>query len=100
MMDDAQLAARKRVLQAQSAQLRQSLLMQVDEQLGPPLAWVDRARSVAGWLGQRPWVLLAAGAAMVVWQPRGVLRWAKRGLWAWQMWQQLKRPDATRLPKA
>lgn len=99
MMDDAELATRKRLLQAQSAVLRQTWLAQVDEQLGPPLAWVDRARSVAMWLGQRPWVLVAAGAAVVVWRPTGVLRWAKRGLWAWQMWQQLKSTPVSRLPK-
>lgn len=54
----------------------------------------DRAARVAqdgkAFALQHPWAIAAVVAAVVIFKPRSVLRWAKRGLSAWRAWHSLQ----------
>jgi hypothetical protein len=82
----SELALRKRMLRQRSAVLRHTLAVQVNTQVAPALGLADRAVSSARWLGRHPQWLVAAGVALAVWRPAGLLRVATRGVWLWKTW--------------
>lgn len=84
------LAARKWRLQARSAMLRGVLAEQLSRTLTPACTAADRARAGMAWLHGHPALTVGAAAALLVWRPRGVWRWCRRGWAAWQLWQRLQ----------
>ncbi|MDO9237912.1 MAG: YqjK family protein [Aquabacterium sp.] len=90
------LALKKRMLRQRSAVLRRTLAVQVGERVSPLMGMADRVVASGRWLRQHPAWLVGAGVALLVWRPKGLTRWAGRGLWLWQTWQRLQ-PTVTQL---
>lgn len=86
----AELALKKRMLRQRSAVLRHALALQVNARVAPLAGLADRAVTTGRWLGRHPYWVVAAAAALAVWQPRGLARLAGRGLWLWQTWQRVQ----------
>lgn len=79
----AQLAFRKETLVARAALQRD----QIENALRPwrqPLAVADKAVEAYGFLKRHPAIVAALVAALVIWQPRRLLRWTARGWVAWR----------------
>lgn len=85
-----ELALKKQRLQFDSETLRNRL---ADNSFFiPPLCTgFDLVRAGWRWLKARPAIPVAVGVALVVSRPRGVWRWARRGVGAWQAWQKARR---------
>ena len=67
----------------------------------PPLcAGADRLRDGLHWLAERPAVPVAAGVALLVARPRGVLRWGRRAWFGWQAWRRARDLAGDLLAKA
>ena len=85
-----ELALKKQRLQFDSETLRNRLVYSTS--FVPPLcAGFDQVRAGWQWLKARPAIPVAVGVALLVSRPRGVWRWARRGLGAWQVWQKARR---------
>jgi hypothetical protein len=54
------------------------------------LAAVDVVREGARWLGRHPEWLVGTAVALLVARPRLLLRWARRGFFAWQVWRKVR----------
>lgn len=78
-----ELALRKQRLQLRSAQLRADFAADAAA-FEPLFAAGDRARDAMYWLRSHPEIPVGAGVALLVARPRRLLRWARRGLVAWQ----------------
>lgn len=78
-----ELALRKQRLQLRSAQLRADFAADAAA-FEPLFAAGDKVRDAALWLKGHPEVPVGAGVALLVARPRRLLRWARRGLLAWQ----------------
>lgn len=87
--DAAERAARKRLLLARSAVLRLTLSHQLGQSVKPALRTLDRADLGWRWLKAHPLVWLGAGAALLVWRPRGVPALAGQAWGLWRLWRQL-----------
>jgi hypothetical protein len=55
-----------------------------------PLNMADRVIDGARWLRRHPEWPVGVAAVVVVARPRLLLRWAGRGLWAWQIWRRAR----------
>lgn len=99
-LDD--LALKKRTLRLRSAMLRQTFADQIGQGVAPALDMADRVIVGGQWLRRHPVWLVVPAVALLVLRPRflagglagslapTVLRWAGRGLWAWQTWTRLR----------
>lgn len=83
MSSPLELALKKQRLALRSASLRQSLAAD-GQPLVPVFATADKVVDGVHWLQERPVVLAAAAALVVVLKPRAVLRWGRRGFFAWR----------------
>lgn len=92
----AELALKKRMLQQRSLVLRCALGAQVSVGLAPALSSLDKVMSAGRWLRRHPAWLVGGAVALLVWRPKGLVRWAGRGVWVWQTWIKL-RPALARL---
>jgi len=84
-----ELALKKQRLQIRSAALRETL----GEHAGywrPAFAVADRVHAGIRWLQRHPALPVAVLVALLVARPRGVLRWLKRGFFAWQSLNKLQ----------
>lgn len=86
---DLDLQTRKLMLQQRSAVLRELLAVQWQQTTGPVRGGLDRAQQVGSWLKGHPWWVGAAVLGLMIWRPKGMVRWMSRGLSAWQAWQHL-----------
>lgn len=84
------LALKKQRLQLKSAALREQWLAHAAG-LQPLCAGVDRINDGVRWVREHPQAVLntavATGAALLVARPRTLLRLARRGFVAWQLWR-------------
>ncbi len=78
-----ELALRKQRLQLRSAQLRADIAADAAA-FEPLFAAGDKVRDGARWLKHHPEVAVGTGVALLVARPRALMRWARRGLFAWQ----------------
>lgn len=78
-----ELALKKQRLQMQSAALRDNLAVH-GRALQPVFAIADRGLAVVRWVRHNPALPVATVVALLVARPRGVLRWLRRGWFAWQ----------------
>ncbi len=56
----------------------------------PLFSATDRLRAGLHWLRRHPLLPVASLVALMVARPRGVLRWARRGFFAWQALRRLR----------
>lgn len=78
-----ELALRKQRLQLRSAQLRADFA--ADAAAFEPLFDAgDKLRDAIAWLKRHPEIPAGAAVALLVARPHRLLRWARRGLVAWQ----------------
>lgn len=56
----------------------------------PAFAAADRVRAGLHWLRRHPLLPVTTLVAVMVARPRGVLRWARRGFFAWQALRRLR----------
>lgn len=89
MSREVELALKKQHLRYKSAALRAAL---VDDcmALSPTFNTIDRIGAGVGWVRRHPQVLVGLAVALVVARPRAVLRWARRGFFAWQAVRRLR----------
>lgn len=78
-----ELALKKQRLQLRSAQLRADFAADAAA-FAPLFTAGDRVRNGARWLKSHPEVAVGTGVALLVARPRALMRWARRGLFAWQ----------------
>jgi hypothetical protein len=83
------LATERALLRVRSGLLRDQLAAEA-EGWKNPLAMADRVVDGARWLRQHPEVPVGVVAVLAVTRPRVLLRWAGRGVWAWQLWRRAK----------
>lgn len=79
-----ELAERRKRLIVQASAQRGEL----EEALRPlraPIAVADQSLAVLAYLRSHPGILLAAGAALLLWRPTGVFRWLGRGFTVWRL---------------
>lgn len=86
---DLDLQTRKLMLQQRSAVLRELLVVQWQQTTGPVRGGLDRAQQVGSWLKGHPLWVGAAVLGLMIWHPKGMVRWMSRGRSAWQAWQHL-----------
>jgi hypothetical protein len=94
------LAARRAELIARADDERRQLAQDLAP-LNSALHVADTGWSIARWLRERPMILAAASAAFAtlagrkprqsIGRLRGVMRWARLGLGAWQAWRWVSR---------
>lgn len=77
---DAALAQRKQALVTRSAALRAQCAAQADALLQPVCGWVDRAGKLVHGVKRHPWLVLGAGAGLLMLGRRGRMR-AGGGAW-------------------
>ena len=92
-----ELALKRQRLQIRSAALRENFSA-CAAGWKPVLALADRGNAALQWLRRHPAAPVAALVALLVARPRMVLRWAQRGLFAWQMLRKLRELLAPALP--
>lgn len=83
MSSTLELALKKQRLVLRSASLRQSLAAD-SQSLMPVFAAADKVVAGVHWLQERPVVVAAAATLVVLLKPRVVLRWGRRGFFAWR----------------
>ena len=87
-----ELALKKQRLQLRAATQR-VMILQALESTAPAFGAAEKIRSgwhcAAHWAKAHPEWLAGIGAALLVTRPRGVFRWASRGLLAWRAWRKL-----------
>lgn len=81
--------ARRQQLQLRSAELRNHLAVEA-QAFQAPMAMADRVGAGASWLVSHPEWPLGALVLVVIFRPRVLLRWAGRGVWAWQLWRRVR----------
>jgi hypothetical protein len=89
MSVEVELALKKQRLQFRSAELRERFA-EYAFGVSPVLKAGDAVVDGVRWVKRHPEVLAAAGVALVVVRPRGVVRWARRGVAAWQAWGRVR----------
>lgn len=87
--DEAERAARKRLLLARSAVLRLSLSQQLHQGLQPAWRTLDRADQGWRWLRAHPWVWAGAAAVLLVWRPKAAPAVASRAWGVWRWWRRM-----------
>jgi len=85
-----ELKLKKERLLAESA-ARRSDLARHARGLEPVFRAADRVRDGVSWLRRHPALPVAVLAALVVARPRGIVRWARRGIVAWQVLRRANR---------
>ena len=85
-----ELALKKQRLQFESATLRGRLAHNVSF-VGPLCGGVDQIRRGWRWTKEHPAIPVALAVALIVSRPRGMWRWLRRGVGAWQLWQRVRR---------
>ncbi len=83
------LALRKQRLQMQSADLRTTLAGQAAV-WKPAFHLADQAHAGWIWLRRNPALPVAVLVATLVARPSGMLRWVRRGWFAWRSWRKLR----------
>lgn len=78
-----ELALKKQRLQIRSAALRTDFSSHAAA-WRPVFAIADQGQAALLWLRRHPAVPVAVLVALLVARPRGLLRWLKRGFFAWQ----------------
>ena len=89
MNPQQRLWLRRQQLLRQSSELRDRLQAH-SAGLVPVLRGADRAWAAGIWLREHPLLPLAAVLLLALRRPRGVLRWARRGWSAWQLWRRVR----------
>ena len=83
MKSIAEIRARREQLIADAARQRDEFSRNYSTLEGPARL-VDRGIGLVGWLRKRPLVVGVVTAVLVVIRPRGALKLAGRGLFAWR----------------
>ena len=83
-----ELALKKQRLQIASETLRAEFGLYATG-LTPAFNGADTAVEGARWLRRNPQLVVAAGVALVVIQPKRAWRWARRAFVGWQVWRKL-----------
>ena len=78
-----ELALKKQRLQMRSAALRDNLADHA-RVLQPLFGFADRCLAAGRWLRQNPALPVATLVALLVARPRSLLRWLRRGWFAWK----------------
>lgn len=87
---DVDLATRKLLLQQRSAVLRELLAVQLAQTVAPVIHTADRVQVGSKWIKRHPvWVAVAV-MGLLVWRPRGALKWAGKAWTLWQTWQRME----------
>jgi hypothetical protein len=86
-MDDLNEIARRKERLIARCEAQRGIIAEVFRDLRQPIAVVDRALSVAGFLRAHPVVVAAAVAGLIVFRRRSFLGLLTRGLAAWRMWR-------------
>ena len=94
-----ELALKKQRLQIRSAALRTDFAAYAAA-WQPAFALADKGQAAWLWLRRHPALPVAALVALLVARPRALLRWARRGFFAWQTFGKLREMLAARLPVA
>lgn len=89
MSAEVEFALKKQRLQYRSAELR-TQFAEYAFGVSPVLRAGDAIVDGVRWVRNHPEVIAAAGVALVVARPRGVIRLARRGLVAWQAWGRVR----------
>ena len=89
-MNNAELAQQRLRLQYRSAQQRAMIASGIRPLL-PVFSTLDGAGAALHWMRRHPALCAAALLLIGVKRPRFVLRWARRGLFAWQAWRRVGR---------
>ena len=76
------IATQRATLASQLAPVRNAL--QVSDRVTQLL------RGGADYARQHPLALAAAGLALLLFKPRGSMRWARRGLFVWRTWRAVR----------
>ena len=84
-----ELALKKQRLQMRSAALRADISTHAAV-WRPAFALADQGQAVLLWLRRHPAVPVGVLVALLVARPRALLRWFKRGFFAWQMLARLR----------
>ncbi len=84
-----EFALKKQRLQYRSAELRERFA-EYAHGVTPVLRVGDAVVDGVRWLRNHPEAIAAAGIAVAVARPRGVIRWARRGIVAWQAWGRVR----------
>ena len=92
-----ELALKKQRLQIRSAALRQEFAAQT-RVWRPAFALANRGQAAWLWLRRHPALPVALLVALLVARPRAVLRWARRGFFAWQTFGRLRAMLAAQRP--
>lgn len=89
MSAEVEFALKKQRLQFRSAALRAEFA-DCARELTPVLKAGDAVVEGVRWVKRHPEVIAAAGVTLVVARPRGAIRWARRGMVAWQAWGRVR----------
>ena len=89
MSAEVEFALKKQRLQYRSAELREQFAAYAFG-VAPILKAGDAVVDGVRWVRNHPEVIAVAGVALVVARPRGVIRLARRGLFAWQAWGRVR----------
>lgn len=91
-----ELALKKQRLLMRSGALRENFADYAMRWM-PLFSAADRAHAGLHWLRRHPLLPVASLVALLVARPRGVLRWARRGFFAWQALRKLRTALAVKL---
>ena len=83
------LARRQQQLLLRSAELRVALAHQA-RALQTPLAVADQVQAGLQWLRQHPIGPLITVALLALKRPRRILRWGRRLMWGWSLYQRAR----------
>lgn len=94
-----ELALRKQRLQFRAEQQRADLLVGVDA-VDSVLHQAERLREGVAWLRHNAPAVSTFVLVLLVIRPRFTLRWARRGLLAWQLYRRLRSGLASLAPQS
>ena len=94
-----ELALKKQRLQIRSAALRADFSAHAAA-WRPVFAIADQGQAALLWLRRHPALPVAVGVALLVARPRALLRWLKRGFFAWRAFAKLRDVVSAQLPIA
>lgn len=86
---EVELALRKQRLQLRSAALRGEIAGHA-AYFAPWFVAGDKLHEGVRWVRRNPEIAAAAGVAVLVARPRAAFRWVRRGVVAWQTWNQVR----------
>jgi hypothetical protein len=89
MSAEVEFALKKQRLQFRSAELR-AQLGEYALGVAPLLRAGDAVVDGVRWVRHHPEVVAAAGLGIALARPRAVVRWARRGVAAWQAWGRVR----------